>query len=106
MRLKDTITKQTALKTTFTEKAKTMEKKRANKDSQTTTFPIEIFLIPRYSEIIYSSMRHISLTGSTTFNTIAIIQISHRITLNVFPAHDLFYYLSHDRSHTVRPSDT
>lgn len=62
MRLKDTITKQTALKTTFTEKAKTMEKKRANKDSQTTTFPIEIFLIPRYSEIIYSSMRHISLT--------------------------------------------
>ena len=100
------MTKQTALKTTFTEKAKTMEKKRANKESQTTIFPIEIFLIPRYSEIIYSSMRNTTLTGSMTFNTIAMIQISHRITLNVFPAHDLFYYLSQDRSHTVRPSDT
>ena len=79
-----------ALKTTFTEKAKTMENNTANKESQTTAFPIEMFQIPRYSDTSYFSKTLTTLTGSTTFNTIAIIQISHRITLNIFAPYDRF----------------
>lgn len=92
--MKGTIIKHTALRTTFTEKAKIIEKKIAKEDNQIIAFPIEIFLIPEYNEIIYSSILNTTSTGSTTFNTIAISQISHRTTLNVCPAHDLSYLLS------------